>query len=100
MTTKTTIGPWHTGGHGNRTVYAADGYAVANAIVYHGQPTHAAEAAANARLIAAAPELLAALQNARNVLAAMATGDLKTIKKDSPALAEARAAIAKATGGE
>jgi hypothetical protein len=54
--------------------------------------------AANARLIAAAPELLEACENARNVLAALVTGDLKTIKPDSAALAELRAAIAKAKG--
>jgi len=51
---------------------------------------------ANARLIAAAPELLEALQNARNVLAGLIVGDLKSISADSPALAQIRAAIAKA----
>lgn len=55
---------------------------------------------ANARLITAAPELLEAAQNARNVLAALATGDLKTISRDSAALVTLRAAIAKATGTE
>ena len=53
---------------------------------------------ANARLIAAAPELLAALENALNVMAGIAIGDLKTIKVDSPAIIQARAAIAKAKG--
>lgn len=53
----------------------------------------------NAPLIAAAPDLLAALENARNVLAALATGDLEGIDRDSAALAQARAAIAKAKGG-
>ena len=57
-----------------------------------------AEAQENARLLAAAPDLLEALQNARNVLAGLATGDLKEITPDSPALRAARAAIAKATG--
>ena len=52
---------------------------------------------ANARLFAAAPELLAALTNALNVLAGIATGDLATVHRDSPAIAQARAAIAKAT---
>lgn len=55
------------------------------------------EAKANARLIAASPDLLAALQNALNVLAGVATGDLKTVTKDSPAIAQARSAIARAT---
>jgi hypothetical protein len=48
---------------------------------------------AAARLIAAAPDLLDAAKNARDVLAALVTGD-------SPTLAELRAAIDKATGGE
>lgn len=45
----------------------------------------------------AAPDLLAALRNAANVLAALATGQLQGIEKDSPALIMAREAIAKAT---
>ena len=45
----------------------------------------------------AAPDLLAALKNAANVLAALATGQLKSVEKDSPALTMAREAIAKAT---
>lgn len=49
-------------------------------------------------LAAAAPELLEALENAGNVLAALATGQLKQIKPDSAALAQIRAAIAKAKG--
>lgn len=43
-------------------------------------------------------ELLEALENAANVLAGIATGDLKTIDRDSPALLKARTAIAKAEG--
>ncbi len=57
-----------------------------------------ANAEANARLIASAPDLLAACQNAANVLAALATGHLESIDRDSPALAQLRAAIAKAKG--
>jgi len=52
----------------------------------------------NARLIASAPELLEALENALNVLAGIATGDLEAVKRDSPAIAQARAAIKKAKG--
>jgi hypothetical protein len=52
----------------------------------------------DARLIAAAPELLSAARNALNILAALAIGDLKAIKTDSAAIAELRAAIAKAEG--
>jgi RES domain-containing protein len=54
-----TPGPWHAGGRGDRIIYAADGYAVASATVFHNQ--HDGQLEANARLIAAAPELLAEL---------------------------------------
>lgn len=70
---------------------------IATINVYAHAP-HLDEPDSNMRLIAAAPELLAALENAANVLAGIATGDLKTIGKDSPALVQARAAIAKARG--
>lgn len=54
-----------------------------------------AEALANARLIAAAPELLAALEVIlRDHMAVHGVGDLEM----QPALFQARAAIAKATG--
>ena len=53
---------------------------------------------ADATLDAAAPCLLEAAQNARNVLAALVLGDLKEVKADSPALLMLRAAIAKAEG--
>jgi hypothetical protein len=46
------------------------------------------------QLIAA--ELLAACQNAANILAALATGQLTAIHRDSSALSQLRAAIAKA----
>ncbi len=56
-----TPGPWHTGNIvGERYVFAADGYAVADATVYH--RNHDDQHIANARLIAAAPELLEALE--------------------------------------
>lgn len=54
-----TPGPWHVGGNGT-IIYDAEGWGVANATVFHGRHPGAAEA--NAHLIAAAPELLAALQ--------------------------------------
>lgn len=53
----------------------------------------------DARLIAAAPARLSAARNARNVLAALAVGDLKAVRADGPALAELRDAIRKAEGG-
>ncbi len=49
---------------------------------------------ANARLIAAAPDLLAALTDCENLLAELATGGA-----ENPELETARAAIAKATKG-
>lgn len=56
---KHTPGPWHTGAFGNQIVYAADGWAVANAQVSHHQNNGFEEMQANASLIAAAPDLLA-----------------------------------------
>ena len=41
----------------------------------------------------AVPGLVAALRNARNVLAGLATGDLKCVTPDSPALQQCRAAL-------
>lgn len=58
-----------------------------------------ADAARIAALLVAAPDLLEAARNAGNVLAALATGQLEKIDRNSPALAQLRAAIAKATGG-
>lgn len=57
-----------------------------------------AQAVANARLIAAAPELLDACKNAANVLAALAVGTLTKVERDSPAILQLRAAISKAEG--
>ena len=97
MTTKHTPGPWH------RNVAPATKYTV----IFAGRNEHIAairhakigdEAEANHDLIAAAPDLLAALENAANVLAALATGQLEKIERDSPALMKCRAAIAKAKG--
>jgi hypothetical protein len=56
------------------------------------------ETTVNARLAASAPNLLAALENAANVLAALATGQLSKVERDSPALIMARAALANAKG--
>jgi len=39
--------PWHTGGIGNHIVFDSDGYAVANATVFHGKQEDG-ESAANA----------------------------------------------------
>lgn len=53
----------------------------------------------NASCCVAHAALVAALRNALNVLAGIATGDLDTIKTNSPAIAQARAALALAETG-
>jgi hypothetical protein len=62
-------------------------------------PDYFGNAEAYARLIAAAPALLAALENAANVLAALATGQLAKVERNSPALLQAREALQLARGG-
>lgn len=88
MKTKFTPGPWRTGGAGKVIIYAGDGFAVANATIYHGRQ-EPGESQANARLIAAAPDLLASMLNIR----AMAD-----TSGDHAILEEANEAIAKAIG--
>ena len=103
MESKHTPGPWHVGGIADSIVYAADGFAVANANVYHN--SHGPhETGANARLIAAAPDMLAALEAIEARIsgiwdnpALVAFGPLST-NTDADCLAIARAAIAKAKG--
>ena len=99
MTTTTTAtaqhtpGPWETKGtaghetHGQSAVYCDDGKDIA--IVYDGD--------ANARLIAAAPELLAALKLAASALDASAALRRPGWEEELVIVREARAAIAKAT---
>jgi hypothetical protein len=93
-----TPGPWHvrsSEGQQSHVVYAADNYAIANATTYHGQhPLHCAEA--NARLIAAAPELLAACEAALPELDFVSDGLGEGFHTVVDGL---RAAIAKAKGG-
>lgn len=63
-----TPGPWHVGsGSAARIVYAANGWAIADAKVYHGG-NKSGEDFENARLMAAAPDLLEALKRARRQL--------------------------------
>lgn len=69
MESKHTPGPWHTGGKDNSIIYAEDGYAVANAVTYHNRDR---DSRADAELIAAAPELLAALERVEARLTAAA----------------------------
>jgi hypothetical protein len=75
------------------------GYQIASTPEISPAKAEAEEQEANARLLSAAPDLLEASKNAANVLAALATGQLKSLDKDSPALAALRDAVAKATGG-
>lgn len=103
MNTKHTPGPWKASkpyglAHWNISVGQLCLANVPNFIGSAVTMEHDGEGESNARLIASAPELLAALKNAGNVLAGLATGDLKEIRADSPALAQIRAAIAKAEG--
>jgi len=82
---KHTPGPWESG-NGTTSIYGSDGKEVARRI-WHG-PQDDERSLANARLIAAAPELLAALQYLCEVS-----------HTDPRGFDAARAAIAKATGG-
>lgn len=103
MKTKHTPGPWAVDintnhAHEAETVRGADNVRIAATYKIHDQrdDKKAAyfEARANARLIAAAPELLRALEFAKNEL------HYHPATRNSEALEVVRAAIAKATGGE
>lgn len=90
MTLKHTPGPWNTTGNG--LVYSVD-EVVADATFgcMDGETT-----IANARLIASAPDLLAALQYVTDILSSsIAPDDYEPFRK---CVSQARAAISKATG--
>lgn len=96
-----TPGPWHTGADG-RIVYNAAGWAVCNAVTFH-QRHQGDEDRANARLIAAAPELLEELEECASDLEAEIEARRgavleRTMERDLATVARARAIIAKATG--
>ena len=91
-----TPGPWHTGGTGGLIVFDASGYATANATVFHGR-NEDGESAANARLIAAAPELLEALELAVATIERLGV-QRGPFKSGQGTLDVALAAIAKARG--
>lgn len=102
---KHTPAPWEVscGGHGSRSVVVIDEYFVLNRAVADDvaiaadiiDPATGMPSEANARLIAAAPELLAALKMAESVYRN------NVVKKGEPssALDAMQRAIAKATGG-
>ena len=86
-------GPWHVGvRQAEQIVYDENGWAVANATVHHGE-SKIPESKANARLTAAAPDLL---KNLTFLVAAAQTEPGMSIYKAH--IAKAVAAIAKAKG--
>ena len=94
MTTHTP-GPWNVTG---LYVRERDGGLIASILdLWHGQRTPKAKKNANARLIAAAPELLAALEE---LLWSASRTSLETDGDYSNAFTAARAAIDKATKGQ
>jgi len=97
MTAQHTLGPWRVSKSKARRVTGEHGVVICNAVLRNqGGPkekTHMKdehEAEANAELIAAAPELLAALELARNTFAGIGMAKIASDICD--------AAIAKATG--
>lgn len=97
---KHTDGPWHLGGNGF-IVYAQNGYAICDVKTFHGRND---ADAGNARLIAAAPDLLEALIDLADWLAYglnKAAGAEPTAEDHAACArvaAKARAAVNKATG--
>ena len=93
--TQHTPGPWDATG---LYVRERNGGLIASIIdLWHGQKTPKAEMDANARLISAAPDLLAALEE---LLWAASRTSLETDGDYSNAFTAAHAAIAKATQGQ
>jgi hypothetical protein len=91
-THKHTSGPWHLGRRaGNPAIYSQDGTEIAE--ILQGLTPEWRE---NARLIAAAPDLLAALRDCLPIVDAMRR---KTGGEGDTAAMNARAAIAKAERG-
>lgn len=95
MNTKHTPGPWHLGKRAAaKAIYGDKGEEVCQMLGHFNADD---ENLANARLIAAAPELLEALQ----VIASQSLGDDWTAEQAITFVKEhARSAIAKATGGK
>lgn len=95
---KHTPGPWTYGGQEFNDVRESDGELVAVALHLRvKKPERSiAEAKANARLIAAAPDLLEAL---KAIVKSLADQDDEGMIEHAQQMIDARAAIAKATGG-
>ena len=96
--TQHTPGPWNVSVEDNNSfICDQDGYTVAE--IYARSARLANHVNANARLIASAPELLAALECLDNYVCNSLSSDYPTgIDIESDAFLKARAAIAKATG--
>lgn len=94
---KHTPGPWHVGkGEQAQIVYDEGGWAVANAVVFH-RKHEPGSTLVNARLIAAAPDLLEALDTISRLYNHDASvGENSMAAYDAACIA--RYAIAKATG--
>jgi len=95
-----TPGPWEVAGHSNYIRSRSGGFAVAHAEELPGWEWYEGELNANAHLIAAAPELLAALRAARDLLASLPADlvELETMAAEDTACKMIEA-IAKAEGG-
>lgn len=95
-----TPGPWTIGGHDMDVISAPDRIPIAT--IYNIIPRDVTEVRANARLIAAAPELLATLHLVEYILNDLIQG--KYIRDGAPnvwsALNTVVASIAKTTGGD
>lgn len=94
-------GPWQIGGtYGETRVYDTSQTLIAELQTWRGSREDRAESDANASLIAAAPELLASLQDAVAAfdftVSAMAKGQTVSISSLQNCAAAARSAIAKA----
>lgn len=103
MSAKHTPGPWHVGGRDKCTVYDRFNQRLANSFegVMATQRSDS-ECHANARLIAAAPEMLEVLQTTLgNIMSLGPAGALESVPMPYRVWADVvRAAISKATGGE
>lgn len=98
MGKKFTQGPWHVGGYKKATIYCQYGTRLANSFEGVMAVQHSdAECKANAQLIAAAPELLEALESCASLLEFLEP-EVRGGYSPDGALSKARAAIAKALG--
>lgn len=95
---KHTRGPWRTGPVDDTIIKGADGSIIANVDGDYNQPDTWPIMEANARLIAAAPDLLAALEAVVDCHAAL-TRHVGHSDDTAVCLVTARAAIAKAKEG-